>query len=382
MRCTPMRETVLYVDLDRLAENTRQVRKWIGPNVTFLAVVKGDGYGHGAPEIAPTLLKNGADMLGVACVSEGVALRKSGISAPICLLGYTPPALMPLAAEHQLTLAAVSLEQGRAISALGERLGTRLPVNVALDTGMHRVGIQDTEEGRRELLEVLTLPGLKPVGIFSHFAQASDEADRAQYARYENLLSAVRAAKLPVPVRHICESVATVSFPEYHLDMVRVGTLLYGTRSYPELPLKPVATFRSEIGSIRIIPPGEGVGYGYTWTARRTTVLGTLPFGFADGFSAQLAGIGTVMIRGKNVPLVGKICMDQCMVDLTDLPEAAVGDEVLIFGDGSHGENTVAGLCEKMGVTRGEVLCRITQRVPRVYLKQGSAAACRDLTAK
>lgn len=188
MRCTPMRETVLYVDLDRLAENTRQVRKWIGPNVTFLAVVKGDGYGHGAPEIAPTLLKNGADML--------------------------------------------------------------------------------------------------------------------------------------------------------------------------------------------------GVGYGYTWTARRTTVLGTLPFGFADGFSAQLAGIGTVMIRGKNVPLVGKICMDQCMVDLTDLPEAAVGDEVLIFGDGSHGENTVAGLCEKMGVTRGEVLCRITQRVPRVYLKQGSAAACRDLTAK
>ena len=377
---TPMRETVLYVDLDRLAENTRQVRKWIGPDVTFLAVVKGDGYGHGGPEIAPTLLENGADLLGVACVSEGVALRKSGVTAPICLLGYTPPSLMPLAAEYDLTLAAISLGQAREISRLGQQLNRRLPVNVALDTGMHRVGIQDTEEGRRELIEVLTLPGLEPVGIFSHFAQATDETDRAQYARYKNLLSAVREAGLPMPARHICESVATVSFPEYHLDMVRVGTLLYGTRSYPDLPLQPVATFRSEIGSIRTIQPGEGVGYGYTWTASRPTVLGTLPFGFADGFSAQLAGIGTVMIRGKNVPLVGKICMDQCMVDLTDLPEAAVGDEVIIFGDGSRGENTVAGLCEKMRVTRGEVLCRITQRVPRVYLKNGAPVACRDLT--
>lgn len=381
MESTPMRETALYVDLDILAENTRRIRQWIGPEVRFLAVVKGDGYGHGAPEIAPTLLENGADVLGVACVSEGMLLRKRGITAPIHLLGYTPPHLIAPAVENDLTLAAVSLQQARELSAYGQAAGRRLPVNVALDTGLHRIGIQDTEQGRRELLEVLQLPGLAPVGLFSHFAQTTDETDRAQYAHYEQMLSHVRAAGFPLPVRHICESVATVAFPEYHLDMVRVGTLLYGTRSYPELPLRPAASFRSIVGSIRVIGTGEGVGYGYTWTAKRRTVLGTLPFGFADGFSAQLAGIASVMIRGVNVPVVGKICMDQCMVDLTDLPEAAVGDEVILFGDGSRGENTVASLCEQMHVTRGEVLCRISSRVPRVYLRDGIPVACRDLAA-
>lgn len=380
MNVVPLRETVLLVDLDRLAENTKRIRQWIGPITRFTAVVKGDGYGHGAVEIAPTLLESGADALGVASVNEGLELRKHGITAPIFLLGYTPPDLMEAAVEHDITLAAVSLEQARQIDLCGQRMQRIVPVQVALDTGMHQVGIQSTRLGEEELMQLLHLPHLKPVGIFSHFAQATEKTDRLQYEQFLRMTEVVRRLGLPVPPRHICESVATVAYPEYHMEMVRVGTLLYGTRSYPRLPLKPVASLRSTVDSLRVIETGEHVGYDYTWTARRCTVIGTLPFGFADGYSAQLAGIGTVLVRGQAVRLVGKICMDQCMADLTDLPDAAVDDEVIVFGDGSGGENTVAGLCEQMHVTRGEVLCRISRRVPRVYLRGGRPVACRNLT--
>ena len=379
MVCRPMRETVLFVDLDRLAENVRRIRQWIGSEPRFTAVVKGDGYGHGAVGIAPTLLENGADSLGVAAVNEAMELRKSGITCPIFLLGNIMPELMPIAANNDITMTAVSLEQARKINDCGRQLGCRLPVQVKLDTGLHRSGIQATEQGKEELLEVLRMPYLEPVGLFSHLAQATDSTDRLQYAAFERMVKTIREAGFSIPPRHICASAATDAYPEYHMEMVDVGTALYGTLSYPNLQLEPIASFRSIVSSIRIIEAGEPIGYGYIWTAQRRTVLGTLPFGHADGYSRQLAGIGTVQIHGQTVPVIGQIAMDQCMVDITDLPEASVGDEVVIFGDGKNGENTVAGLSEMMGVTCGEVVGRISRRVPRVYIRGGVPVFCRDL---
>lgn len=378
---TPLfRDTILEVNLDCIARNTQSVRRLIGNDVVFMAVVKGDAYGHGAVNTAPVMLDNGADVLGVASLSEAIELRYSGITCPIYILGHTPNRLLDYAISFDITLTITSLEQALRLNELGEKLNRKLQAHIKIDTGMRRLGFCDTPHDIEQVLQICRLPGISVEGVFSHFAQAGETQDRKQFEDYKKILSTLEQAGNKFRYRHICESVAIVDYPEYHLDMVRVGTLLYGTRTFPGLEndFEPAAALKSRISSIRQIIKGDGVGYGHEWCAERDSVIGTLPMGFADGYSMQMKNWGYMMINGHPAPMVGRVCMDQCMIDLTDVPNVAVDDKVIVIGDGKDGTLSVEKISATLGITRGEVLCRISRRTPRVYFKKGVPVACCD----
>lgn len=373
----PLRDTVLEIDLDKLARNIRKIKSTLHDDTQYMAVVKADGYGHGVLEMMPTMIENGVSYLAVATLNEAVYLRTHGVELPVMILGNTPVCFLDLVAKYDISIAIVSKEHADAIRDFARDHGVKISVHVALDTGMHRIGLawNDTES----ILEILKYPEFRIAGIFTHFTQTTLETDYAQFTKYNCVLKAIQKAGLPIPIRHVCSSQPTVKMPDCHLDMVRIGRVMYGLSAFSELPTEIIGTFRSKVVSLRHVDAGEKIGYSYIWTAKRPSIIATLPFGSVDGYSCQLIGKGEVSIHGVRVPVVGRVCMDQCMADVTDVPDIAVGDDVYVWGDGSHGEYTVTDLADIMGITRGELLARISRRVPKVYIKGGKVVSITDL---
>ncbi len=368
----PERPTWLEVDLEAVAGNLNRVRRIVGPDVGVMVVLKADGYGHGAARIARTAINNGAAMLGVACLSEGVALRRAGIDAPILALGYTPAWQAREAVLDQIAVALFDLDTARAFSRAAGQVGQTARAHIKVDTGMGRLGLLP-DEVPPFVRAVSALPNLIVEGIFTHFSVA-DERDkrysRAQIAQFERVLAQIREAGLHIALIHAANSAALLSLPEARFNLVRLGIALYGLAPGPDTPLpdgfRPALSFKTRIAQVKTLPPGSYVGYGNTYRTQGEEHIAAIPVGYADGFRRGPHHWGEVLVRGQRAPIVGRVCMDQTMIDVTHIAGARQGDEVVLIGRQGEETITVEQVAQRLGTINYEVVSEILARVPRV----------------
>ena len=375
-----LRRTWAEIDLSALADNYRALRAQAGGRAGFLGVVKADAYGHGAVPVARKLEELGCEYLAVSNLEEAQELRLAGIRMPILLLGYTPPEMTAELIENRVTQDVPSLEIARAYSRAAAACGGTLTVHLKLDTGMGRLGFlcDDAHFDRSlaEILEAMALPGLNWEGVFTHFC-VSDEPEkgesiaftRVQYDRFCRMAEAAeRGSGHTFPLHHCANSGAVAYFPEFSRDLTRPGIVLYGTGPVSRaLGLRPVMTLRTAVGPVRVLSAGTSVSYGRTYFTEGERRIGVLPIGYADGLFRCLSNRWQVMTSDGPAPLRGRICMDMCMADLTDLPGVGTGDTVEVFGP----DNPVDRMAEIAGTITYELLCAVSKRVPRIYLEDG-----------
>ncbi|MGQ9595632.1 MAG: alanine racemase [Anaerolineae bacterium] len=361
------------VDLSAIRHNVQALKAWVGPRVEVAAVVKANGYGHGAIPVSQAALEAGASRLAVARVAEGSALRQGGITAPILVMGYSLPEDTPAIVYYDLTPTVCSRDVALALSDACQAQGKEIPIHVKVDTGMGRFGLLP-EEMVGFLKEVARLPGLRLEGLWTHFATA-DESDkqyaRRQFALYQEVLREVEAAGFAFPLRHAANSAATLGLPETHLDMVRCGIAIYGLYPSPEVgrpvSLRPALTLKGRVGHVRTLPAGSSISYGRTFITTRPTRVALVPIGYGDGYHRLHSNRGAVLIRGRRAPILGRVCMDQCVVDVSDIPGVQDGDEVVILGRQGDDEITAGEVAAWADTIHYEVVTGLTSRVLRVY---------------
>ena len=379
------RPTWAEIDLDAVGHNVRELKRHIGRRVNLLVVVKANAYGHGAVQVARTVLENGASWLGVARVDEGIQLRRTGLVCPVLVLGYASPWEAEQIVEHRLTPTVNTRQLALAVSSASLARGTITPVHVKVDTGLTRFGLLPGE-AVDFVKSVVSLPGLDFEGLYTHFASADEpekEYTLQQLAVLKGTSEALSAAGVSVKLHHAANSAATLDLLETHLDMVRCGIAVYGL--YPsdsvsrDVELRPVMTLKSRVGRLREVPAGTSVSYGRTYRTSEPTRLALVPIGYADGVSRALSNRGHVLIRGKRVPIVGRVCMDNCVVNVQSLPEVRHDEEVVVIGrqgDQKISADEIAGM---LGTINYEVTCGISARVPRVYLRRGKVVEVETL---
>lgn len=370
------KRTWAEINLDNLRHNYESIRAALPEGCRFLGVVKADAYGHGAPTVARLLQSCGADYLAVSCLDEALELRDGGITMPILILGHTPHEYTGTLINNNITQTVTCLAKALEYSSEAEKLGKRLKIHIKLDTGMSRLGFLCSgahfDEGVQNVIESCRLPGILPEGVFTHFAVSDDpgeisseEYTRAQFALFTSVIDAVRErGGISFPIRHCANSGAVVNFPEMALDMVRPGLLLYGYGDNSgRLHLKPCMRLVTTVSTIKIYEPGTCVSYGRRFVTGRRTRMGVLGIGYADGLPRLISNKCSFAAGGGYAPQRGNICMDMCMVDLTDLPEVDVGSEVEVFGE----HNDINLLSDAACTIPYELLCAVSKRVPRVY---------------
>jgi alanine racemase len=374
-----IRPVWMEVNLDNLVHNLREIKKVIKPPASLMGILKADGYGHGAVEISRVLMEEGVERFGVAVLDEAIQLRKSGIDVPILILGYTPVELFEQVLEYGITPAIYNYEDALKLSELVSAKGTQMQIHLKLDTGMGRIGLVPGEDSLDIVSNIYRLPGIIIESIFTHFSVA-DEKDKTytemQYEKYMNFVSALKDRGIDIPLRHVGNSAAVIDLPDMHLDMVRPGIILYGL--YPsdevdqeKVPLKPLASLKARIAHVKTVPPGTSVGYGRKFISTRSSVIATIPLGYADGYTRLLSGKASVLVRGVRAPLAGNICMDQCMIDVTGIDGVKVGDEAVLMGEQGGQSITAGELGGLLGTINYEIVCMIGKRVPRVYIRDG-----------
>src|SRR5258706_13453562 len=371
----PERPTWVEVDLSAIANNTRQIQALVGPRVRILASLKADAYGHGALKVARTVLHNGASMLGVATLSEASPLREAGIAAPILVFGYVPLWQMREAVRLGLSITLYSIESAQALSRAELALGKTVNVHVKVDTGMGRLGIR-AEQGEdviQLVSEIRRLPGLDLEGIFTHFAMADSSNlshARLQLNRFQHVLQVLGKRDIHPALVHAANSAAILSLSEAHFDMVRPGIALYGLDPSAEVRLpegfRPALSFKTQVAQVKVIPEGECISYGCTYITERATRVAILPVGYADGFRRAPTNWRNVLIHGQEAPLLGRVCMDQSIVDVTHIPQVRVGDEVVLIGRQGEAVLTAEQVAQRLGTINYEVVSEILARVPRV----------------
>lgn len=362
------------IDLGRLKHNYTALREQLAPGCRFVGVVKANAYGHGAVPVAQKLEEWGADYLAVACLGEAAELRQAGVRAPILILGVTLPRYAGELLAWDAAQAVGDLETGRALSAAAVAAGRTLTIHVKADTGMSRLGFLCDEahldRAAGEIAALCALPGLRAEGIFTHFSDADgcEAYTMRQFTRFLDLLDKLSARGVTFEIRHCAASAAMLNYPCTHLDMVRPGIALYGHYPAPGMeytcPLLPVMTLKTRVAAVRDLPAGTCVSYGRTATLARDSRLAVLPVGYGDGYFRLFSNGQPVAIRGKKAPVVGRVCMDLTMVDVSDIPGVVPGDEAVLYGDAAPVEDGA----DRAGTIQYELLCDVSPRVPRVYL--------------
>lgn len=370
------------IDLRAIAHNVRELRRISRPQARLMAVVKADGYGHGALEVARTVLAAGADMLAVARIDEGIRLRQAGLQAPILVFSPTFPAFAEDLLAHDLIQSVDGLPAARELDAVARRCGQRLPVHLKVDTGMGRLGllpdalrIEAAGSALDEVAALVQLPGLRLEGIYTHFA-AADEKDKVyshrQFRLFEDVLRTLGKSGIDCGLRHAANSAALIDLPQTHLDAVRPGIALYGL--YPSrdvdhtrVALTPALSLKTRLLQVKTVPAGSKISYGMTWEAPRATAIGTVAAGYADGLQRRLSNRGTMLVGGRRVPIVGRVCMDLVMLDLGPDATAVAGDEVVIIGRQGAEEISADEMAEVLGTINYEVVFTNITRVPRLY---------------
>ncbi len=381
-----LRRTWAEIDLDALANNFREVRAAASPKAQICCVIKADGYGHGALRVAREFQELGAGWFAVSNLEEALQLRRGGIEKPILVLGFTPAEEAGTLARESISQCLYSADYAQALSRCAQKAGVQVHVHVKIDTGMGRLGFafQDINRDEGTIQEVkaaCTLPGLIPQGIFSHFASADEgtEGDlftMRQYGCFKEITEALQRAGLAFQVRHCANSAALFDYPLSHLDLVRAGVVLYGLSPSGQLRaqprLMPALSLRSVVSHVKTIRPGATVSYGREFTAEREMRIATVPVGYADGYPRGLARGGAyVLIHGQPCPVVGRICMDQLMADVSELEHVEIGHRVTLIGRDGDREITASQVAKWENTINYEVVCALSKRVPRVYMKGG-----------
>ncbi len=364
-----IRSTKAVINLSAVGQNITAVRKRIGNKRKLMAVVKADGYGHGALEVSTTALNNGADCLGVAFPEEAEPLRRAGIDVPILVLGLIQPdeawKIVPLKLEQTVC----SLELAEALDQCGRSGSTNIDIHIKVDTGMGRIGIppKDLLEYVRKIRQFKNLT-LK--GIFSHFACADEEDagfTRQQMAVFDEAVRAIEASGIRIPQKHLANSGGVLAHPASYYDLVRPGIMIYGLYPSQEvqrsISLVPAMTLKSRVIQVKKVPPGTPVSYGRTYVTDRPTTVASIPVGYGDGYNRRLSNRSFATIGGGRAPLIGRVCMDWCMFDVTNLGDVKPGDEAVLFGESP----TIDDIAERLGTITYEVVCNVGKRVPRVY---------------
>lgn len=375
---TILRRTWAEIDLDALGHNYRQARALIGPQVKYLGVVKADAYGHGAVQTAACLESLGAEYLAVSSLDEARELRQGGITLPVLILGHTPPEMVSQLISYNITQAVSALTKAEAYSTAAAACGGKLKIHIKVDTGMSRLGflVRDGhfDGGVEAIARACDLAHLEAEGIFTHFSVADEDGEeneaytRKQYEWFLRVLDALAARGRRFTLRHCANSGVLARYPEMYLDMVRPGIALYGAgEDRQRLDLRPVMSLKSSVSTIKIFDPETDISYGRTFRTRERTRVGVLPVGYADGLFRGLSGRGTVQTAGGPAAILGRICMDMTMVDLSHMPDVHVGDEVEIFGR----RQPVDYLAALLGTIPYELTCAVSKRVSRLYLRRG-----------
>lgn len=367
------------IDLDAICQNIKNAMDKVGKETKVMAIIKTDAYGHGAVPVAKALSEIGCYAFGVATAKEAVVLRKNGIKNPILILGYVFPQDYDDLINYEIMHAVFEYHTAKTLSDEAVKLGKTAKIHIKLDTGMGRIGMQPTDESIEEIKKIYSLPNIEINGIFTHFACA-DEEDKTscnnQKKKYLDFVGKLDKAGVEIPIKHMCNSAGIIEFDDNFLDMVRSGIMTYGL--YPseevdksKLELHPALELKSHIAYIKSVGPGFTVSYGSTFTSKSNMRIATVPVGYGDGYPRALSNKGKVLIHGKFADIIGRVCMDQFMVDVTDIPEAKQGDEVTLIGKDQNNVITVEDVADNAHSFNYEFCCGINRRVPRVYYKDG-----------
>ncbi len=374
-----MNRVYLKIDLDKICNNINEVIKKVGKETKVLAVVKGDAYGHGAIEVTKALSEIGTYGFAVATVGEALALRRAGITKPILILDFVFPNQFETIIRNDIMLTIFQYGIAKELNEAAQEMGTTAHIHIKVDTGMGRIGYIPDDKSIDEICRIAQLPNIEIDGIFTHFACA-DMVDKTsmnnQYDKFRAFVEKLEARGISIPIKHVCNSAAIIDKEDNFLNLVRSGIVTYGL--YPSedvnkdnLRVEPAMELHSVVINIKTIHEGDTVSYGSTYVATKPTVIATIPVGYADGYPRLLSGKGSVLIHGKRAKIVGRVCMDQFMVDVTDIPDVSIGDNVTLIG--RDGDDCIT--CEEIGDISGrfnyEFLCCITRRVPRVYIRNG-----------
>jgi len=365
------------IDLDAILSNFQSLKAKLQPNVLALATVKADAYGHGSVAVSKCL-EPYADYFGVACLEEALVLREAGITKPILVLSYTAPALYEILIRNHVTAAVYRVSEAKLLSQTAERIGQKAKVHVAVDTGMGRIGFEPGEKSADAIQEISKLRGITLEGLFSHYACA-DQKDKKdaqdQTKRFDEMIAQLEERGVNIPIKHICNSAASMEF-EKQYDMCRLGIALYGM--YPsdevdheKIALVPAMEVVSHVIHVKNVPQGTLIGYGHQYCAPSEKKIATVSIGYADGFNRCLSDRGFVLIRGKRAPVTGRVCMDQIMVDVTEIENVAVGDHAVILGQNGNDRISAEELGALAGSFHYEVVCNFLPRVKRVYYRDG-----------
>lgn len=378
--------TWAQVDMDAICHNYHTVRRALRPEVKLCCVVKANAYGHGASRLAPLYQQLGADWFAVSNIQEAMHLRRWGITRPVLILGYTSPACAAQLAQYDLSQCVYSGEYGHRLSACAAEAGVTVKIHIKIDTGMGRLGFVPAEVTQGTVAAVCGLPGLQPEGVFTHFASADegeegDAFSRRQYDAFCAAVDTLARQGVTFSLRHCANSAALMEYPAYQLDMVRAGIVLYGLPPSEELrcvpELHPAMSLCSVISHVKTVPPGTPISYGRTFVTPREMRIATVPIGYADGYWRSNGTVGaTLTVAGHRAPIVGRVCMDQLLIDVTDLPPVAIGDKVVVFGPAPA--LTAGELAALNGTIGYEVVCGVGERVPRLYTRNGEVVDVLD----
>lgn len=366
------------IDIDAILHNLGECKRRIPEGTKVLAVIKADGYGHGAVELAHQL-ESEVDYFGVAVIEEAVELRRAGIKKPILILGYTSPSQDNLLINYDITQNIYTYDMAKRLSDRAVALGKKVKFHIGLDTGMSRVGFQDNDESVEQIKKIVKLPNLVLEGIFSHYARADELVKTTaflQSERFDLFIDKLEKAGINIPIKHLSNS-AAVEELEKHYDMVRFGISLYGLYPSEEVDkssvdLIPAMELRTKIVNLKTVPAGCGVSYGHTFVTHRETRIATIPVGYADGYPRALSSKGRVIVNGQFAPIIGRVCMDQFMIDVTDIEgELNIEDEVILMGSDNGCTISAEEIGNMSASFNYEFVCGVARRVPRIYFKDG-----------
>lgn len=375
MNFDEIRPCWLEINLDNLKHNIHIIKSNVNPNSEIMAVIKANAYNHGAITIAKELINLGVKRFAVSILSEGLELRENGIDEPILLLNYIRDSEIKEAIKHDLTMTVYDYEQAKLISKYARELNLIAKIHIKLDTGMSRIGFLPGEVALQRANEILSFNNINCEGIYTHFATA-DIDDRGQtkeqYNKFIDFTEKLEKLSGKRLLKHLSNSAAIMDYPEYAMDIIRPGIILYGYKPSETIKnnwdLKPLMTLKALVSNIKILPAGSGISYGHSYVTKRITKVATIPLGYADGISRLLSNHLEVFYNGQKLPSIGNICMDQFMVDATDVEGISIGDEITIIGNTKE-EANLEKLAKTMGTIHYELLCMISRRIPRVYMK-------------
>ncbi len=376
----------LEINLDAIAHNVKKIRQIVGKNTQIIAVVKANAYGHGAIEVSETLLENGVTMLGVGVTEEGIVLREAGIKAPILICGLTTNEQLESLVMYNLTATVCDLKAAKILSTIASKKKKKARIHIKIDTGMGRLGIP-SKDTLNFVKKISLMENIEIEGIFTHFAATNEEDGnytRKQFEKYKKALLELERGGINIPLKHVANSTAILNSYRFHLNAVRPGMILYGLFPSPRtkqiVQLRPAVEFKTKIIFLKEVSAGKSIGYGGTYTTTKPTRIATLPLGYADGYSWLLSNKGEVLVKGERAPIIGRICMDLCMIDVTHIEGVQIGDEVVLWGKQGSEMISAEEVAQKIGSIVYEVICMVDkERVPKVFIKNGKPFKVKSL---